>query len=294
MTLALALALALGATDPCVATDDLGRSFRTCYAAGQGLELSLGGAAGAGGGPAAQAAEGAGFAPGMAIRWRSDTFTRSGRREWLRDMAFVEARARFHGSLDDPRTAEGTLWTGVFLRRLAEPFLLVPAPKPIRLPFPFDVGMAIDAGAVRWTSFLAGAETLDVEAVRGALLLDVARHLGPSVRRASFGPEVSWAVRFQDGAKPVQSLAPFSSGRVELRIESADGLTALGFTGRSGLLLRFPADNGLFYEGRLAAERVLLAVNDVPLAVFGEGSARGGKLDEAFEAVVGVRLGFFR
>src|SRR5512138_2234991 len=116
----LALALALGATDPCVGTDELGRSFRTCFAPGRGLALSLGGALGDG------QAQGAGLAAGGVIRWRRDTFAPSGRREWMRDMAFLETRARFHGSFEDARTAEAALWSGVFLRRLTEPFVLIP------------------------------------------------------------------------------------------------------------------------------------------------------------------------
>src|SRR5512138_1754576 len=96
----LALALALGATDPCVGTDELGRSFRTCFAPGRGLELSMGRAGGTGVG------EGAALAAGLALRVRTDTFTATGRREWLRDLAFVETRARFAGSLDAPRAAE--------------------------------------------------------------------------------------------------------------------------------------------------------------------------------------------
>ncbi|HSM91913.1 MAG TPA: hypothetical protein VLT47_03440 [Anaeromyxobacteraceae bacterium] len=289
--LALALALALGAADPCVGTDELGRSFRTCFAAGRGLELSLGGALGEGPG---DRAAGADLSTGLALRWRSDTRTPSGRPEWMRDMAFLEARARFHGSLDDPRTAEGTLWSGLFLRHLAEPFLLIPGPRPIRLPFPFDVGMAIDAGSVRWASAKTGPETLEVDAVRGALLLDVSRHAGASVRRAAFGPEVTWSVRFRDGVRPVQAIAPFSAGRLELRVESADGLGALSFTGRAGWLLRFPAGNGAFYDARLGAERVLVAVNDVPLALYAEAVARGGKLDAGLEGTVGVRVGWLR
>lgn len=292
---ALALALALGATDPCAGTDALGRPFRTCFAPGRGLELSVGGAVGDGPG---QSSEGAGLAAGLALRWRSDTVTRTGAREWLRDMAFVEGRARFHGSFAEPRRAEGTLWSAVFLRRLAEPFLLVPAPRPIRLPFPFDVGMALEAGSVRWVSGRARAgevaDTYDVGALGGALLLDVARHLGGPVRRAVFGPEVSWAIRFQEGSKPVQSITPFSAGRVELRVESRDGLAALAFKGSGGVLLQFPGETRSFYDARLSLERVLVAVNDVPLALYGEAAARGGALDREVEATAGVRLGWFR
>lgn len=293
MGLALALALALGASDPCVGTDELGRSFRTCFAQGKGLELSAGGAWGDGG-QGSQGWDSGALAAGFALRWRSDT-TSGGRREWLRDMAFFEARGRFRGGDGDPRTAEGTLWSGLFLRRLAEPFLLIPAPRPIRFPFPFDVGMAVDAGVVRWTRARPGArEALDVEVLRGALLLDVARHLGENVRRAAFGPEVSWGLRFEEGAKPAQSVAPFSAGRLELRAESDDGLTALFLTGRAGALIRLPGGTGFFYDGRLGLERVLLAVNDVPLALYGEAAARGGAVDRALEATVGLRLGAFR
>jgi hypothetical protein len=287
--IALALALALGATDPCVGADELGRPLRICFAPGQGLELSAGGAVGDG-----QAA-GAGLAAGFALRWRGDTFATSGRREWLRDMALLESRVRLHGSLADARTAELTLWSGLFLRRLAEPFLLVPAPKPIRLPFPFDVGMAIDAGSARWGSGLGGGtEALDVEPVRAALLLDVGRHFGGWMRRAAFGPEASWGVRFEEGVKPVQSIVPFSGGRVELRAESADGLTSATFSGRAGWRLQFPGEGGLFHDARLGAERILVAVNDVPLALYAEGSARGGAMEEELSASVGVRVGWFR
>lgn len=289
MVLSLALALALGAADPCVGTEGDGRSFRTCFAQGQGLEASVGG--GWGDGPS----EGAGLSAGLALRWRKDTLTRAGAKEWLLDMAFFEARGRFDGSLAEARSAEGTLWSGLFLRRLAEPFLLIPTPKPIRFPFPFDVGMAVDAGVARWDSGHAtGAEALDLEPLRGALLLDVSRHLGGPVRRAAFGPEASWAIRFQEGVSPVQAIAPFSAGRVELRAESANGLTAVAFSGRAGLLLRFPGEDALFYDARLAAERVLVAVNDIPLALYAEGSARGGDVTEELAASAGVRVGWFR
>jgi hypothetical protein len=290
MALVLALALALGAADPCVGVDELDRPFRTCFAPGGGTELSVGGARGDGVGEAGE------LAAGLVFRWRSDTTASTGRKEWLRDMAFFEARARFHGSFDDPRAAEATLWSGLFLRRLAEPFLLVPTgAKPLRLPFPFDVGMAIDAGQVRWARGAGAApESLDVEALRGALLLDVARHLGASVRRAAFGPEMSWAMRFEEGSRPVQALAPFSAGRIEFRAESTDGLASLTFSGRAGALLRFPGTGGLFWDGRLGAERVLVAVNDVPLALYGEAVARGGAIDREISATVGVRVGAWR
>ncbi|MGB8929721.1 MAG: hypothetical protein WCC48_00565, partial [Anaeromyxobacteraceae bacterium] len=228
----------------------------------------------------------------------SDTFAPTGRREWLRDMAFLESRARFRGSLADPAAAEGTLWSGVFLRRLAEPFLLIPGPRPIRLPFPFDVGMALEAGSVRWVPGDArgggASDTWDVGALRGALLLDVARHLGSSVRRAVFGPDVSWSIRFAEGSTPIQSIVPFSAGRVELCVESRDGLAALAFSGRAGVLLQLPGGTRSFYDARLSAERVLVAVNDVPLSLYGEGTARGGALDEERTATVGLRLGAFR
>lgn len=286
MVAALALALALGAADPCVGADGHGRPFRTCFAPGQGLELSAGGVG--------AAPQGEALAAGLALRLRSDTFTSTGRREWLRDLAFLEARARFQGSYGAPRSAEATLFGGLFLRRLAEPFLLVPGPRPIRLPFPFDVGLAIDAGSARWTGGGARPEAVEVEAMRGALLLDVARHLGARVRRAAFGPEVSWAIRFEEGSKPVQSLAPFTAGRVELRAESVDGLASVGLSGRAGALLRFPGEAGLFWDGRLAAERVVVAVNDVPVAAYLEASARGGALERELAAGAGVRVGWLR
>jgi hypothetical protein len=291
--LALAVALALGAADECTATDALGRAFRTCFDAGRGLELSAGAGASEGAGAGAT---GGSASAALAFRWRSDTFATTGRREWLRDMAFAEARVRLHGTADDAREAEGWLWRGLFLRRLAEPFLLVPGSPPVRIPFPFDVGMALDAGGARW---VRGApdrpETLEAIPLRGALLLDVSRHLSDAFRRAAFGPEVSYTVRREGGSpRTTQALAPFSVGRVELRAETRDGLTALALEGRAGALLRFPGTTAFAWEAAAAAERVLVAVNDVPLALFVEGTARGGALDPERSVRAGVRIGWFR
>lgn len=281
----LALALAAQAGDPCVATDARGRTFRVCFDPGNGLDLSAGGAWG-------QEEPVLGGAADLraGLRWRRDLRSRSGELEWLRDMAFGEARALLDSGEAEPRAARALLWCGVFVRHRASPFLLIPGPRPLRLPFPFDVGILAEVGGAAWER----PRPRDVELVpiRAALLLDLGGH--GVLRRLAFGPEVAWTVHASREEETSHGIVPFTAGAVDARLESRDGLSSLGLAVRGGSALSVPGGAEAFVDATLAVERVVVAVNDRPLALFAEGTWRGGASGRGAEVAVGLRAGLGR
>lgn len=263
----LAFALAATAGDPCVGTDARGRTFRVCFDPGNGLELSLGGAWGrqeplAGGASEVRAA----------WRWRGDQRSGAGDLEWLRDMDFVDARAIFVAGETEPREARGLAWRGTFVRHRTSPFLLVPVPRPMRVPFPFDVGFVVEVGGVAWDA--SARRDLRLAPFRSALLLDLGGH--GVIRRLAFGPEVAWAVHVPADGEAVHGIVPFTAGVVDARLESRDGLTVLALVARGGSVVSVPGGTDGFLEATAALERTVLAVNDRPVAIYLEGSFRGG------------------
>ncbi len=126
---------------------------------------------------------------------------------------------------------------------------------------------------------------------RAALLLDMGRG---ALRRASFGPEVAYEVSLSRGESPVQWVAPFSGGILDVRAESQDGLWAASLLARAAAFLRVPGGSRGRWSAALSLERVLVAVNDVPVALFAEAGGRGGSGEAALEASVGLRLDFQR
>lgn len=258
---AAALLCALAAAgDPCLVTDEAGRSFRTCFDPGNRLEVAAGVRA-AGAGPA----EGGALALSAAWRWRGDTAgqgARPGAREWLRDQAVLELDAALrHGR---PEAARAIAWRGTFVRRLAEPFVLLPGPRPVRLPFPFDVGMSVEAAGVRWER--PREREAEVSVVRSTLLLDLARHL-PGLRRAAFGPSLAYDLWLARGAAPVHVLVPFTGGALDLAAASDDGRWSGALTARAGAALRVPGGFAGYAWAEGSLERVVLALNDWPVAL---------------------------
>lgn len=282
----LALAAALGGQDPCVATDARGRSFRVCFDPGSGLDLSLGAVSGD-----AEPVSGGASDVRLAYRWRKDVHGRSGNLEWLRDMTFAEVRGLFTSGESEPRAARALLWRGVFVRHRASPFLLIPGPKPLRFPFPFDVGLLVEVGGAEWDGSRPGEALL--APVRSALLLDLGGH--GVLRRLAFGPEVAWTARVSDAADTVHGLVPFTAGVLDARAESRDGLSTLALAVRGGSSLAVPGRSAGFVEATLGVERVVVAVNDRPVALYAEGAFRGGgERGRRAEIGVGLRAGLGR
>ncbi len=271
--------------DPCRPLDARDRPFRICFDPGSGLDASYGVAWGD-----AEPQDGGASDVRLAFRWRMDLRSRAGDLEWLRDMTFLEARGLFTNGDAEPRAARALLWRGVFVRHRASPFLLVPGPRPLRFPFPFDVGLLVEAGGAAWDRGRPGEAQL--APIRSALLLDLGAR--GSLRRLAFGPEVAWTVRVSDRAETVHGLVPFTAGVVDVRAESRDGLDAAALAVRGGSSLSLPGGAEGFLEATLALERVVLAVNDRPVALYAEGTFRGGPGGRAAEVAVGLRAGLGR
>ena len=277
----LALALAAQAGDPCLATDARGRAFAVCFDPGNRVELSVGGAAGG-----REPARGGATEVATAVRWRRDLRAPTGTLEWMLDQTFVDARALFAGGSSEPVAAHALAWRGTFLRHRQEPFVFIPGPRPRRLPFPFDIGLRVDAGGADWEA--ARPRDVRLAPLRSALLLDIP---GRGVlRRLSFGPEVAWGVRIVEHGTTVHEIVPFTAGVVDARAESANGLSAASLTLRAGSLVAVPGGAEGFVEGVLDLERVVVAVNDRPVALYAALRARGGASGRATEVSAGVRL----
>jgi len=281
----LALALAAQAGEPCVATDARGREFALCFDPGNRLEISLGGA----GGDREPFAGGA-LDLAAAVRWRRDARTRAGTLEWLADQTLGEARVLYTAGDTEPRAAEALAWRGTFVRHRVSPFVLVPGPRPLRLPFPFDVGLRVEVGGASWDA--DRPRDYRLAPMRAALLLDVAGH--GVVRRLAFGPEVAWGVRIRKGAETIHDIVPFTAGVLDVRAESRDGLDVAALTLRAGSALALPGGAEGFLEGTVALERVVVAVNDRPIALYAQGTVRRGASGRALEGSVGVRTGIGR
>jgi hypothetical protein len=136
--------------------------------------------------------------------------------------------------------------------------------------------VAVEAGGVRWDR--ARQRQAEVTLLRTTLLLDLARHL-PGLRRAAFGPDLSYDLWLDRDAATVHRLVPFTAAALEVAGESADGLWVGALTARAGAALRVPGGFAGFACGAGSLERALLAVNDWPLAlaleVRGEHGAAG-------------------
>jgi hypothetical protein len=78
------------------------------------------------------------------------------------------------------------------------------------------------------------------------------------------------------------------------RAESADGLLAASVLARAGAVLRVPGGVRGRWEGKLLLERVVVAVNDQPVALFVSIAGRGGSGTAEGAATLGIRLGVQR
>ena len=266
--------------DPCAAVDAKGRPFRACFDPGNRLELSLGGAGGLHGPVAGGATD-----LRLAGRWRGDLRSRAGDLEWVRDMAFGEARALFTAGDREPAAARALAWRGAFVRHRTSPFLLIPGPRPMRLRFPFDVGLLVEAGGASWER--ARRRELELAPLRSALLLDLGGH--GVLRRLALGPEVAWTVRLSETRETVHGLVPFTAGLLDARAESRDGLSIVALTVRGGSSVALPGGARGFLEALVAVERVVVAVNDRPVALYVEGAYRGGRSGRGGEVSAGLR-----
>jgi hypothetical protein len=160
----------------------------------------------------------------------------------------------------------GLLYRGVYIRHSRDGHIVLPwGNPPAKLFLPFDVGALVEFGGF---SYRPDA-TADVEVVKTAALIDVARSRDQRMRLA-FGPVASWDIaldRMPELAVHDHAISPFSSGLVTLHLESADGLESGDVRVQSGLVWHGTRGWVMQTTADASVERVLIAVNDRPVAV---------------------------
>jgi len=187
---------------------------------------------------------------------------------WLR----AERRANQGGV-----AAQVVLYDGSFLRHDESPYLVLPGSPPRRVVFPFDLGFELRLGRLSWLP--AGDATPDVPREQSLLRLGVVRPglvLDPwRSGRAGNSLELSLQMRYEidvvapesDSRRVLHRVAPFSAGCLRWRLQDAAGRTGLDL--RAELARDLGSDREWRWDARgaLRLERVVLAVDDEPVAL---------------------------
>jgi hypothetical protein len=254
LALGLALLLASAAGEPddaeCLPLDARGEPYPICFDPGDGLLLGTG----------VRVRDGQG-----ALSLRAGVHLRTGRTShskgtpWFNSHRLLGLEA-WGG---ERRGLTFTAYDGTLRRHLEEGFILVPTARPVRIPFPFDVTLALRAGHLERRVWEGPGWTL--ETGRMGLLLDPVRAETGRVW-LGVGPVASHTLRrSREGAE--HTVSPFTTLMLDTGLESADGLWALRASGLAGWSFGF--EGGRYFRARAEAgvERVLLAVADQPVVL---------------------------
>lgn len=247
----------LVAASPCVGINADGTGYPTCFDPGVGLEL---GASGFVRGARGDLHGGALFSGGILIRTERESVTREGTL-WFNEHRFLITRAQAE---DAQRSLTVSAYQGNFRRHLKEGFLLVPSNPPIRLPFPFDV--SINVSALRYERRVFEGGGFSVETGRASILLDPIRSPTGAVRLA-IGPSLSHTLRVRADNELLQEFSPLTSVYAEFVAETDDGWWNLRANALVGAVFTVEGSNFLRVRAEAAVDRLLIAVNDQPVAL---------------------------
>ena len=236
------LASATAAAEPCTALARDGLPYATCFDPGNRLVLSL-------------TTEGVGA--GVALRHTVGTDDPAV--TWRFEHELLAGAA-------GPARWQGTVYAGRYLRHSRDGHLVLPTSPPRRLFLPFDVGAEAAVGRVAGE---VGSPAVRLGAVRAAALVDLSRS-ADGRRRAAIGPVVRWDLRLDREARRVDEhrVAPFTLGVLELFAEDRAGLTRALATVEAGATWSSAGGWGRALFAEAALERVVLALNDRPLALY--------------------------
>ncbi|WP_323379177.1 hypothetical protein [Pyxidicoccus xibeiensis] len=254
--LALGLALLLSSTavaadtSECIRLDSHGEPFPVCFDPGDGLLLATG----------LRVRDGEGAQSVRAgILIRTGRTSRSKGTPWFNSHRLLGVEA-WGGP---QRGLAFTAYDGLLRRHLEEGFILVPTARPLRIPFPFDVTLALRAGHLERRVWEGPGWTL--ETGRVGLLVDPLRSETGRVWLA-VGPVASHTLR-RSREEAGHMLSPFTSLLLDTGVESSDGLWALRASGLAGWSLGFEGGTHFRARAEVGAERVLLAVAEQPVVL---------------------------
>jgi hypothetical protein len=222
---------------------------------------------------------------GGALRLRHRVRTSDPGVSWRLEHTVLEARW-------DGTTLRGVVYQGRYLRHSRDGHIMLPTSPPKKLWLPFDIGAEADAGALR---LVPGDPHVDVGVVRAAVVLEPLRS-GSFRARLTVGPLVRWDVLADLDSKTADEhrVVPFTEGAAALHLESRDGLSVLDVRAEGGASWSSTTGWGRAASTELGVERVLVAVNDVPIAAFAQAGWSGGVGGRGAWIAAGVRLAFAR
>lgn len=244
--LALAVVVALthaAAADPCTGVSSTGGRFATCFDPGNRLSITAG-------------SDGLGGA--LALRHEIH-FDDEPDLVWRLEHVLVDAT---HAGLEN--RFSGTLYRAHFIRHARDGHIVIPIGRPRKVFLPFDVGAFAEIGHVEWTDMTLARFGL----VKIAGLIDLAR--AKSFRgRLAIGPAARWAVDIERNPRSLGAhhVAPFSTGMLSLRLESADGRLVGDLRAEAGMVWHSGTAWQPEVSGEATLERIMLAINDRPIAL---------------------------
>ena len=167
---------------------------------------------------------------------------------------------------------DATLYRGSYLRHSSEPHVTFAGE---RLPFPFDIGVDVTVGRTSvpplQTSGAGDLDLLHIDIAQGVVFLDPWR-TGRSGNSVEIGLGIRYGIDLIDSEEQevevIHHLAPLM-GTFRFRYQDDPGLTVLDLQISGDLVPHWSSDDtwNWRFEALARFERVLIAVNDEPLAV---------------------------
>jgi hypothetical protein len=256
----------VAAADPCTGSSAWGR-FATCFDPGNRLSLT---------------AATDGFGGAIAVRHEIH-FEDEPDLVWKLEHRVADTT--YDGFTD---RFDGTLYRGRFLRHMRDGHIVFPLTG-AKINTYSDIGALFEVGHLEWK----GMDPASLGIVKTALLVDVSRSRDFR-RRIAFGPQASWDVGLAGRQASIADhrVTPFSALRVELHQESNDGLWVFDAHGEAGTTWQQSLGGWRrTVLGEASLERILLAINDRPIALYT--LARYDSLRAETIAALGVRIVLF-
>ena len=186
-----------------------------------------------------------------------------------------------------------TAYEGLLRRHVDEGNVLLPFTPPVKLPFPLDLGISFSVA--RWERVVADGWAF--ETARVTLFFDAVR--APTARfHLGLGPTLSHTMRGGVGAPLAHELMPLTGLQALAALETEDGRWVLRAQGVAGWTFVPGGNAGTFRaRGELVGERVLIAINDQPIALTLRATAAfhdvGGSGSSEWSVQAGLTLRLF-
>ena len=255
--------------ESCTGISSAGERFAQCFDLGNRLSITAGTT---------------GFGGSIAIR-HDIHFDDEPDLVWKMQHTLLQAR---HAGFSDRFT--GLVYGGRYLRHARDGHIMLPFGNPPQKVFlPFDIGALIEVGSLRWRP----GSTAMLGVIKTAALVDISRSRDFR-QRFAFGPVASWDVELS--RSPVSAVehdvSPFSSLLADLHLESANGLTVGDFRAEAGLVWHsFKGAWVMQSRAEASLERIVLAINDRPIALFADVRYESASAETI--AGLGVRIVLF-